>query len=319
MTDLVTFGETMLRLSPPQQERLETADQYDVHIAGAESNVAVAAQRLGLDTAWLSKLPDSPVGRRVTGELRRHGVTVEVCWDDSDDGRQGTYYLEQGDIPRGNEVIYDRAGASITTLATGEVPEGLVEDADAIHTSGITPALSDRVETTTADLLERASDAGTTTCFDLNYRSKLWSHAEAQSVVTELFPDIDVLVVAQRDAEQVLGRTGDAVDVAASLTADHGFDVTVVTRGADGVVAATPDDEYVQGSFEASDAHPVGSGDSFVGGFLSQYLTTGSVPEGLEWGAATAALKRSVPGDIAVVSPSEVRELIRGETAAISR
>jgi len=77
--------------------------------------------------------------------------------------------------------------------------------------------------------------------------------------------------------------------------------------------------QLAEGSFEASDAHPVGSGDSFVGGFLSQYLTSGSVQEGLEWGAATAALKRSVPGDIAVISPVEVRELIEGETAAISR
>ena len=319
MTDLVTFGETMLRLSPPHQERLETADQYDVHVAGAESNVAVAAQRLGLDAAWLSKLPDSPVGRRVTGELRRHGVGIEVSWDDSEDGRQGTYYLEQGDVPRGNEVIYDRADASVTTLATEEVPDGLVEDAAAVHTSGITPALSETLEATTADLLSRATEAGTTTSFDMNYRSKLWSPAEAKSAVTELFPDVDVLVVARRDAERVLDRSGDATEIAESLTADHDFEVTVVTRGADGVVAATPDERFVQDSFEASDAHPVGSGDSFVGGFLSQYLTDGSVGTALEWGAATAALKRSVPGDIAVVSPDEVRELIEGDTAAISR
>ncbi|WP_284009400.1 bifunctional 2-dehydro-3-deoxygluconokinase/2-dehydro-3-deoxygalactonokinase [Haloarcula pelagica] len=318
MTDLVTFGETMLRLSPPDQERLETADQYDVHVAGAESNVAVAAQRLGLDAAWLSKLPDSPVGRRVTGELRRHDVAIEVCWDD-EDGRQGTYYLEQGDVPRGNEVIYDRADASVTTLRTEEVPEGLVEDAGAVHTSGITPALSETLEATTADLLSRANDAGTTTCFDMNYRSKLWSPSEAKAVVTELFPDIDVLVVAHRDAEQVLERAGDATEVAASLTDDYDFDVTVVTRGAEGVVAATADEQFAQDPFEASDAHPVGSGDSFVGGFLSQYLTNGSVADGLEWGAATAALKRSVPGDIAVVSPGEIRELIQGETAEISR
>jgi 2-dehydro-3-deoxygluconokinase len=319
MTDLVTFGETMLRLSPPEQERLETADQYDVHVAGAESNVAVAAQRLGLDTAWLSKLPDSPVGRRVTGELKRHDVDVEICWDDAGSGRQGTYYLEMGEVPRGNEVIYDRTGASVTTLSTDEVPEGLVEDADAVHTSGITPALSDTLEATTAELLARASAAGTTTCFDMNYRSKLWSYADARSVVTDLFPDIDVLVVARRDAENVLQAEGDAVEIAADLTAAHDFDVTVVTRGSEGVVAATDDDEFTQDSFEATDAHPVGSGDSFVGGFLSRYLTDHSVSDALAWGAATAALKRSVPGDIAVVSPSEVRELIEGETVDISR
>jgi len=118
MTDLVTFGETMLRLSPPDEERLETTDQYDVDVAGAESNVAVAAQRLGLDCAWLSKLPNSPVGRKVAGELRSHGLSVDVVWDDSPARRQGTYYLEQGRPPRGSDVIYDRAHASVTTATT---------------------------------------------------------------------------------------------------------------------------------------------------------------------------------------------------------
>src|SRR6056297_3526084 len=130
MADLVTFGETMLRFSPPDEERLEIADQYDVDVAGAESNVAVAAGRLGLDSVWLSKLPDSPIGRKVAGELRSHGVTVDVVWDDSPERRQGTYYLEQGRPPRGSDVIYDRAHASVTTAKTDELSTSVVEDAD---------------------------------------------------------------------------------------------------------------------------------------------------------------------------------------------
>jgi len=140
MTDLVTFGETMLRLAPGD-ERVETADEYDVHVAGAESNVAVAAQRLGLDAAWLSKVPDSPVGRRVTSELRQHGVTVDAA--ESSDGRLGTYYLESGDLPRGNNVIYDRANAAVTTATPDELPTERVRDASAFHTTGITPGLSE--------------------------------------------------------------------------------------------------------------------------------------------------------------------------------
>ncbi|WP_254271300.1 bifunctional 2-dehydro-3-deoxygluconokinase/2-dehydro-3-deoxygalactonokinase [Haloarcula marina] len=319
MTDLVTFGETMLRLSPPDEERLETADQYIVRAAGAESNVAVAAQRLGLDAVWTSKLPDSPVGRRVVGELRNHGVDTDIVWDDPEAGRQGTYYLEQGQKPRGNEVIYDRADASVTTAETGELPTETIADATGFHTTGITPALSDTLETTTAEVLSMAQDADTVTSFDLNYRSKLWDPATAKSVLTELFPDIDVLVAARRDAETVLGRTGDAESVARGLADDYGFDVTVVTRGSKGALALEDDTVYEQPTFEASNAYPVGTGDSFVGGFLSQYLAGESVPEALAWGAATAALKRSVPGDIAVVSPAEVREVIEGDTEAISR
>src|SRR6056297_405905 len=111
MTDLVTFGETMLRLSPPDGERLEVSDRLELRAAGAESNVAVAAQRLGADAAWTSKLPDSPPGRRVVSGLRRHGVETDVVW--SDEGRQGTYYLESGGEPRGSNVIYDREGAAV--------------------------------------------------------------------------------------------------------------------------------------------------------------------------------------------------------------
>ncbi|MFB6224444.1 MAG: bifunctional 2-dehydro-3-deoxygluconokinase/2-dehydro-3-deoxygalactonokinase [Haloarcula sp.] len=319
MTELVTFGETMLRLSPPDEERLETADQYNVRAAGAESNVAVAAQRLGLDAMWSSKLPDSAIGRRVTGELKRHGVSVAVAWDDSETGRQGTYYLEQGDTPRGNDVIYDRQNASVTTATPAELPTDAIAEADGFHTSGITPALSETLEETTVDLLSIAQDADTTTSFDLNYRSKLWSPAEARAVVTDVLPAVDVLVVAERDANVVLDRTGDAEAIARNLAADYGFETTIVTRGSDGALALADGQVIEQPTFESSDAHPVGTGDSFVGGFLSQYLTGGSVTEGLAWGAATAALKRTIPGDIAVVSPAEVRSILSGDTEAISR
>jgi len=319
MTELVTFGETMLRLSPPDDERLETADQYTVRAAGAESNVAVAAQRLGLDAMWASKLPDSPVGRRVTGELKHHGVSVDIAWDDADSARQGTYYLEQGSPPRGNEVIYDRRNASITTATPEELPTEAIANATGFHTSGITPALSETLESTTADLLSLAQDAGTTTSLDLNYRSKLWTPSEAQSVLSELFPDVDVLVVAERDANVVLDRDGDAEAIARDLADEYGFDVTVITRGSEGALALADDTVVEQPTFEATDAHPVGTGDSFVGGFLSQYLSDGSVADGLAWGAATAALKRSIPGDIAVVSPDEIRSILSGDTQAISR
>src|SRR6056297_2909998 len=173
MTDLVTFGETMLRLSPPDGERLETADDLEFRSAGAESNVAVAAARLGADATWTSKLPDSPLGRRVVTELRQYGVEADVVW--SDEGRQGTYYLEHGGKPRGSNVIYDREGAAVTTAETGELPVARVREAEAFYTSGITPALSETLESTTADLLAVASEAGTKTSFDVNYRSKLWS------------------------------------------------------------------------------------------------------------------------------------------------
>ncbi|WP_262179266.1 bifunctional 2-dehydro-3-deoxygluconokinase/2-dehydro-3-deoxygalactonokinase [Haloarcula laminariae] len=317
MVDLVTFGETMLRFSPPDDERIETADRYGVRAAGAESNVAVTAQRLGLDAAWTSKLPDSPVARRVTGELRSHGVTVDVAW--SDDGRQGTFYLETGEQPRGNTVIYDRTDAAVTTATPPELPVAGIEDAAGFHTTGITPALSDTLSETTATLLETAREAGTTTSFDCNYRSKLWSPAEARETLTGLLDDVDVFTVAERDAREVFEKSGEPADIGREFAETYDLDVAILTRGTDPALAVTGDAVYEQPTFESTDAHPVGTGDSFVGGFLSQYLDGQSVPDALEYAAATAAFKRTVPGDIAVVSPEEVESVIGGDTADISR
>ncbi|MFB6164871.1 MAG: bifunctional 2-dehydro-3-deoxygluconokinase/2-dehydro-3-deoxygalactonokinase [Haloarculaceae archaeon] len=317
MTDLATFGETMLRLSPPDDVPIETAERFRVHAAGAESNVAVAAQRLGLDAAWLSKLPDTAPGRRVAGGLARHGVDVAVTWADA--GRQGTYYLERGDPPRGATVLYDREGAAVRTATAAELPVERVETADAFHTSGITPALSDTLAETTADLLRAAREARTTTVFDVNYRSKLWAPAAARETLTDLFDLVDVLVVADRDAETVLERSGSAERVARDLADAFGFETVIVTRGADGALGLADGEAIEQPAVAAGDAHPVGSGDAFVGGYLARRLDGGDLAAALEYGAATAALKRTIPGDVAVVTPADVERVADGDVDDIAR
>ncbi|AQL43438.1 2-keto-3-deoxygluconate kinase [Halorientalis sp. IM1011] len=317
MPELATFGETMLRLSPPGDEPVETARTFEVHAAGAESNVAVAAQRLGVASTWLSKLPDSPPGRRVRSALRQHGVEPAVVL--SEEGRQGTYYLESADQPRGRTVIYDREGAAVRTATAAELPTDRIERADAFHTTGITPALSETLATTTADLLEIAREADTTTVFDLNYRSKLWEPDRARETITDLLDLVDVFVVADRDAETVLGLAGSPTETAERLAADRDFETVVVTRGDEGAVAVHDGETHEQPAISAGDAHPVGTGDAFVGGFLASRLQSGSVPEALTYGAATAALKRTIPGDAAVVTPEAVEHTIEGGTEGIER
>ncbi len=313
MTDLVTFGETMLRLSPPRGERLETTRELGVQAGGAESNVAVGAARLGVDAAWLSRLPDSPLGRRIVSELRSHGVRTGVSWADPEGTRVGTYYLEHGGEPRGTNVIYDRADAAITGVSAGELPTGVFESADRFHTTGITPALSAEAAETTASLLETAGEHGVTRSFDLNYRAKLWSPEAAKSAYESLFPDIDTLFVPVRDARRVLDREGDAVDIAHGLATDFGFETVVVTRGPEGALALADGSVREQGVFEADTFDAIGTGDAFVAGFLAHRLDGGDVADALEYAAATAALKRTVDGDLAVVTPAEVERVIGGE------
>lgn len=328
MTEIVTFGETMLRLSPPTGERLSTARTLDARAGGAESNVAVAAASLGVDATWLSKLPESPLGERVVRELRSHGVEPAVAWDDDPDARLGTYYLEPGGEPRGTDVIYDRAGASITTVSPDELAVGRAEAADYCHTSGITPALSTAAAEATRTLLERARAAGTTTVFDLNYRRKLWSPAAAREGFRELFPEVDVLVAAQRDAATVLDRDGETDDhpgdspaarVARGLAADHDFETVIVTRGDEGALALHDGTVTRQPVYEAETLDAIGTGDAFVGGYLAKRARGGDVETALSWAAATAALKRTVAGDLAVVTPEEVRSVVASDGGGIDR
>mgnify|MGYP000043391553 FL=1 len=319
MTDIATFGETMLRLSPPRGERLERVRDLDVRVGGAESNVAVAAARLGCEATWLSKLPKSPLGRRVTGALRSHGVRAAVAWDGSDTARLGTYYFEHGGDPRGSNVIYDRQGASVTTATPSELPVGAVEGADLFYTSGITPALSSTLADTTAALLKAAQDAGSTTAFDLNYRSKLWSPGAAGGAYTSLFPHVDILVATERDVSTCLDREGDAVEMANGLLWEFDFETVVLTRGEHGSIAVHEGEVFEQDAYAADTVDPVGSGDAFVGGYLAHRTHGGSVADALAYGAATASLKRTIDGDIAAVTADEVESVIENDAGGLSR
>ena len=313
MAELVTFGEAMLRLSPPTGERLETARELSCRVGGAESNVAIAAARLGLETVWLSKLPDSALGRRVVSALREHGAEPRVCWSEA--GRQGTYYLDAGGSPRGTNVVYDRENTAVQTATPDELDTAEIDDADLFLTSGITPALSTTLFETTQSLL----DTDTKTAFDLNYRRKLWSEAEAREAYETLLPAVDLLFAPERDVRSVLGFDGEPAALAATLREKYDCETVVVTCGDDGAVADTESQTVAQPAVAAETVDAVGSGDAFVGGYLSQALRGEGIERCLSYGAATAALKRTISGDIAVVSESEVERVLDDETAEIDR
>lgn len=317
MTELVSFGEAMLRYSPPDQGRIETTETLEVAVGGAESNVATAAARIGTDAAWLSKLPRSPLGRRVTGFLHGYGLETDVVW--TDDGRVGTYYVEFGGKPRGTHVLYDREGAAITTATVDELPTDRIRDAAMFVTSGITPALSATLEETTAELLSIAQSAGTTTVLDVNYRSKLWSPAAARTTLEELFPAVDVLVTTKRDAAAVFECEGSPEDVLRSISNQWDFERVLLTCGAAGAVTIAEDRIVEQSSFETDTCDPIGTGDAFLGVMLGRLLEGASIEEALRWGAGAAALKRTIPGDVAVIDRGEIEALLDSESSGIRR
>jgi len=315
--ELVTFGESMLRLSPTEGNRIEVANELEFRVAGAESNVAITAARLGGDSVWISKLSDSPLGRKVTTSIRKHGVTTDVVW--SEEGRQGTYYLEFGTKPRGTNVIYDRDDAAVTTAVPTELPIERVRNADAFYTSGITPALSSTLYDTVQSLLDTARSADTTTVFDLNYRAKLWSEGTARETYESILPFVDILVAAERDVRSVLGRDGTPEELLSGLRSSYDHDIVILTQGEAGAMGSTSAGIVDQPSYEADTLDPVGTGDAFLGGFLARYLQKDSFEEALDFAAATAALKRTMRGDIAVVSPQEVVSVQQDRGGGVDR
>src|SRR5207245_4886992 len=203
MSDVVTFGEAMVRLVPPHFERLEQTRSLDVQIGGGELNVAVGTSRLGLKSTWVSRLPKNALGRLLENRVRQTGVdTSHLIW--SDEGRVGLYFVEFGAAPRPSSVLYDRPHSAISAIRPGEVDwKRVFTGVKWFHTSGITPALSESAAGVTLEALKAAREAGITVSYDLNYRGKLWPPDKAQAVQEPLMQYVDVLITTEEDTSVV--------------------------------------------------------------------------------------------------------------------
>ncbi len=326
--DLVTFGEAMIRLSPPDFQRLEQTTTLDVKIGGAELNVAVNAARLGLETAWVSRLPANPLGRMCQNKAREHGVdTSHVIWSKED--RMGLYFLEFGASPRASAVMYDRADSAISKIQPGEVKwDEILEGVKAFHTTGITPALSDSAAEVTAEALRAAKKAGCTIGYDLNFRARLWSREKAREVQTPFMEHLNVLFTTEEDTFRVFGIQKDNYkDVAVELADRFGIDVVVITlrevlsvwRNKWSALAYADGKFHEARTYDVEIVDRVGGGDSCMAGFLSQYLKGVDVGSALEYGVAFSALKHSLPGDFNWCTPQEVEAQLAGAGLRISR
>lgn len=318
MTDLVAFGEGMLRLTPPGNERLERATEFRCRAAGAESNTAIAAQRMGADSMFMSRLPESPLGHRVERGVLGNGIETEIEWTDR--GRQGIYYIEHAGSPRGVNVVYDREGSAFADVSASDFDLDRLASARGFYTTGITPALSESAREATANLLGAAHNAGTTVAFDVNYRSQLWSRDQARETLTQLFPAVDVLVVAARDAKQVLGYSDDdPPQIAHKIAAEHEFTTVAVTRGDRGALVWHDSVVHEHDGYETDTVDPIGAGDAFSGAFIARRLSGDGIRDALDYAAAAASLERTIPGDRALVTREEVEAVIAGELDGISR
>ena len=327
MADVVTFGETMVRLSPPDYRRLEQTHTLDVNIGGAEWNVAVDLSRLGISTAWVSRLTDNALGRMIRNKAREQGVdTSNIVWTKED--RNGIYFVEFGATPRPSSVLYDRSHTAISQIKPGEINwTEVFKGAKWFHTSGITPALSPSATQVTTEALQAAKKADCKVSYDLNYRARLWTEEEARKCQEPLMEHIDVLLSTEEDTRKILGITGkDYREVARKLAEKFNFEVVCITLREDisvlrnrwTAIAYTDGKIYDDRTYDVEIVDRVGAGDSYTAGFIYGYLT-GDVEKGVKYGNAFSALKHSIPSDTNWATLLEVENLLKGGGLRISR
>jgi 2-dehydro-3-deoxygluconokinase len=332
-SDVITFGEAMLRLTPPQSRRLEQAQSFDAEVGGAELNTAVGLVRLGRSAAWVSRLPDNPLGRLLAGKVREAGVGIAHV-ELADDGRLGLYFLEVGAAPRASSILYDRRDSSFSRLNPDAIDwPAVLAKARWFHVTGITPALGPGPATAVLDALRAARAAKVRTSIDPNYRAKLWTIADARRWLEQALPLCDVLITGGSlagdlpDAEALFGITGaDAKSAANELTKRFGIGVVAVTQRDGGRVlqsrftaaAFAGGEKFTTRTYDVEVVDRLGAGDAFAAGLIHGLLDN-DLQRGLDYGTAMAALKHTVPGDFPQATRTEVQELLSGGGTRISR
>lgn len=340
MKKIVTFGEIMLRLTPPGYLRFSQAHAFDVTYGGGESNVAVSLANYGLPTEFVTRLPQNDMGDAALMEMRKRGVGVRHVLRGGE--RLGIYFLEMGAVSRGSKVIYDRAHSGMASIEPGMVNwEAVFEDAQWFHWTGITPALSQGAADACQEAIEVANRLGVTVSTDLNYRKNLWKYGKKSSeVMAPLVAGCDIILGNEEDAEKHFGIHPEGVDV----TQGHTMDAKAFLSVCDQMMKRFPRAKKVittlRGSISASHnswsgvlfdgtnlyesptyqithiVDRVGGGDSFMGGLiygLIQYA--GDDQQALNFAVAASCLKHTIYGDANLATVSEVETLMKGDAS----
>jgi len=336
---IVTFGEIMLRLSTPGHARFTQARSFDAVYGGGEANVAVSLANYGEDVSFVTRLPDNDLGNACLADLRAHDVDTSHILRGGP--RLGIYFLESGAAQRPSKVIYDRAGSSFATLQPGMVDWSAVfAGADWFHWTGITPAISEGAAAVCKEALQAAQDLGLTISCDLNYRAKLWKWGKSAGEVMEaLTAYCQVALGNEEDAEKVFGIKAQAADITGGKV-----DAETYRSVCEQLASRFPNLKTIivtlRGSFSAShnswsgvlwqngafyqapvyDILPivdrVGGGDAFMGGIIYGLRRYPQRPQtALNFAAAAACLKHSIPGDFNAVSIEEVERLMAGDAS----
>jgi 2-dehydro-3-deoxygluconokinase len=339
MKKVVTFGEIMLRLSPPGFLRFTQARSFDVIYGGGEANVAASLAQFGMPVDYVTRLPKNDIGEACLQYLRQYGIGTSKIVQGGD--RLGIYFLENGAVQRGSKVIYDRANSSLATIQKGMLDWQVVfADADWFHWTGITPAVSQGAAEVCLEAVQTAKHLGLTVSCDLNYRKNLWKWGKkASEVMPELVSFCDVAIGNEEDAEKVFGIRAPEANVTAgkveasqyrfvceelakrfpglktiaitlrgSLSASHNTWSGVLWQSGDFFTAPRYDITHI--------VDRVGGGDAFMGGLIFGLRTYGTdYQKALHFAVAASCLKHSIIGDFNQVSVAEVEGIMGGNVS----
>lgn len=341
MAKVVTFGEIMLRLSTPEYLRFAQARQFDATFGGGEANVAVSLANYGIDTDFITRLPDNDIARSCVRDLRSYGVGTSNIIYGGD--RVGIYFLETGAVARPSKVVYDRAGSSIATIQKGMIDwPAVFAGADWFHWTGITPALSQGAADVCLEAIQAAGKLGLTVSCDLNYRKNLWKYGkQASEIMPALVEGCDIILGNEEDADKVFGIKPEGFDVTATGGA---IDQKRFQSVGEQLMARFPRAKKViitlRGSINANHntwggvlwdgrtlyqsprydithiVDRVGGGDSFMGGLIYGLLTyKGDDQKALNFAVAASCLKHTIFGDFNQVTVKEVENLMAGDAS----
>ncbi|WP_236979984.1 sugar kinase [Membranihabitans maritimus] len=340
MKKVITFGEIMLRLSPPGNLRFSQASSFDVVYGGGESNVAVSLANYGIPVEFVTRLPKNDIGDCALAELRKKNVGVNHIVRGGE--RLGIYFLEIGAVSRGSKVVYDRAHSAISEIEEGMIDwEEVFQDAQWFHWTGITPAISQKAADVCKQAIQAANDLGITVSTDLNYRKNLWKYGvESTEIMPDLVAGCDIVLGNEEDAEKHFGIHPEGVDVSKGDTMDAMAYESVCKQLMERFPRINKVIITLRGSLSASHntwsgvlydgnkllkgpdfdithiVDRVGGGDSFMGGLIYGLIHyKDDLQSALDFAVSASCLKHTIFGDANLVTVSEVEKLMGGDAS----
>lgn len=330
---VITFGEVMMRLSPPGYSKFSQATSLELVYGGGEANVAISLAYLGMQAAHVTRFPDNALGRAATQFLRQHWLNTDHVLYGGD--MMGKYFLEKGAVHRPSEVIYERVGSAFSLIESSMIDwKKVLQDADWFHWTGITPAISEGAAMCCLDAIHTANEMGIPVSGDINSRDNMWKYGKSmQEVMPQLVQNCDVVITSSRGIREMfgLGEAGGKFRVSAKLLMDAFPRIQKVIGKTRKSISASH--QQIQGKMWNGEEYiknemlnithvidRVGTGDAFAAGIIYGLLHYEEDEQALSFGTAACALKHTVPGDVNMVSLDNVLSLMGGDTSgAIKR